>query len=221
MVLSGNTGVITALRWHPQYGHLLASSSLDNSVRLWSVFPKKESILTLHHMQGVKDIRWSMDGHTLYSGGLDYYLNVIDAETGAISHSYKHAELIILSNLICRWVTSLCAHPTNPFLFLSGGQRRGIVCWDSRISSVVCEYYDQFGEVQDMTFLDVGKKNGKKRKLQRDLLMALMHPQIMVLFMSQMNGDVFVSTAEVTKRNSADKGIIAWDFRTVGNDLYL
>ena len=32
---------------------------------------------------------------------------------------------------------------------------------------------------------------------------------------------VFVSTAEVTKRNSADKGIIAWDFRTVGNDLYL
>ena len=65
-------------------------------------------------------------------------------------------------------MTSLCAHPTNPFLFLSGGQRRGIVCWDSRISSVVCEYYDQFGEVQDMTFLDVRTTNQKKMRVEEN-----------------------------------------------------
>lgn len=54
-----------------------------------------------------------------------------------------------------RWVTSLCAHPTNPSLFLSGGHQKGIVCWDTRVGSVVCEYFAEFGEVEDMTFLDV------------------------------------------------------------------
>ena len=99
VVLPGNKGVITALRWHPHYGHLLASSSLDSSVRLWSVFPSKEEILKLNHKQGVKDVRWSMDGHTLYSVGLDSYVNVIDAESGSVAHSYKHAEYVDLNLL--------------------------------------------------------------------------------------------------------------------------
>lgn len=62
-----------------------------------------------------------------------------------------------------RWVTSLCSHPTNPFLFLSGGHQKGIVCWDTRVSSVVCEYFAEFGEVQDMTFLDVTLNQGSDK----------------------------------------------------------
>lgn len=91
-VLSGHDGVITALRWHPVYGHLLVSSSLDSSVRLWSVYPNKGEVLNLKHTQGVKDVRWSVDGSTLFSGGLDSYVNVIDTEKGVCSHSYKHTE---------------------------------------------------------------------------------------------------------------------------------
>lgn len=77
------------------YGHLLVSSSLDSSVRLWSVYPNKGEVLNLKHTQGVKDVRWSVDGHTLFSGGLDSYVNVIDAEKGVCSHSYKHTEYYI------------------------------------------------------------------------------------------------------------------------------
>ncbi|KAK8809283.1 hypothetical protein WA171_000867 [Blastocystis sp. BT1] len=182
-VLSGHDGAITALRWHPVYGHLLVSSSLDSSVRLWSVYPNKGEVLNLRHTQGVKDIRWSVDGCTLFSGGLDCYVNVIDTEKGVCSHSYKHTE----------WVTSLCAHPTNPSLFLSGGHQKGIVCWDTRVGSVVCEYFAEFGEVEDMTFLDK-------------------------------NGNSFLSSAEITKRNSTDKGLIVWDFRSgapLSNQIYL
>ena len=154
-VLSGHTNAVTAVRWHPQYGHLLASTSLDSTMRIWSVFPNKGEVFQLEHTKGVKDVRWSSDGRTLFSGGLDCYVNVVDAEKGICSHSYKHTESMFGCSLPCRYVTSLCCHPYNPHLFLAGGQRRGIVCWDTRVSSVVCEYFAEFGEVEDLAFLDV------------------------------------------------------------------
>ena len=154
-VLSGHTNAVTAVRWHPQYGHLLASSSLDSTMRIWSVFPNKGEMFQLDHSKGVKDVRWSSDGRTRLSGGLDCYVNVVDAEKGVCAHSYKHTESIRSCSLMFRYVTSLCPHPYNPHLFLAGGQRRGIVCWDTRVSSVVCEYFAEFGEVEDLAFLDV------------------------------------------------------------------
>lgn len=54
-----------------------------------------------------------------------------------------------------RWITCLCPHPTQSSVFLSGGNTRGIVCWDTRTSKASTEYYGSFGEIQDMVFLDV------------------------------------------------------------------
>lgn len=169
-VLSGHTNAVTAVQWHPQYGHLLASASLDSTMRIWSVFPNKGEVFQLGHAKGVKDVRWSCDGRTLFSGGLDCYVNVVDAEKGLCPHSYKHTESIHPCSLTVRFVMSLCPHPYNPHLFLAGGQRRGIVCWDTRVSSVVCEYFAEFGEVEDLAFLDVGLQfafSPDQRKLVR------------------------------------------------------
>lgn len=133
------------IRWHPTYGHLLASASLDHTARIWSVFDTPGEVVSVEHSEGVKDVQWTCDGTKLLSGGLDKYVNVSDLESGKIIHSYHHTE----------WISSLCPHPTNPNIFLSGATRRGIVCWDMRINRVVREYFGRFGEVQDMTFLDV------------------------------------------------------------------
>ena len=54
-----------------------------------------------------------------------------------------------------RPISSLCQHPSNPSIFLSGGEKHGIVCWDMRTNKVVREYIGVFGEIQDMCFLDV------------------------------------------------------------------
>ncbi|CBK21996.2 uncharacterized protein [Blastocystis hominis] len=132
------------IRWHPTYGHLLASASLDHTARIWSVFDTPGEVVSVEHSEGVKDVQWTCDGTKLLSGGLDKYVNVSDLESGKIIHSYHHTE----------WISSLCPHPTNPNIFLSGATRRGIVCWDMRINRVVREYFGRFGEVQDMTFLD-------------------------------------------------------------------
>ena len=89
-VLKGHTNVVNNLRWHPIYGHLLASSSLDHSARIWSVYPNKGEVCSILHKEGVKDVRWTCDGATLLTGGLDMYVHVTDVETGTCTHSYKH-----------------------------------------------------------------------------------------------------------------------------------
>lgn len=48
--------------------------------------------MSISHKEAVKDVRWTCDGTTLLSGGLDKYVNVIDVATGKCVHSYKHNE---------------------------------------------------------------------------------------------------------------------------------
>ena len=91
-VLKGHTNAVNNLRWHPLYGHLLASSSLDHTARIWSVYPNKGEVLRISHNEGVKDVRWTCDGASLLTGGLDFYVNVTDVEKGVCIHSYKHNE---------------------------------------------------------------------------------------------------------------------------------
>ena len=111
--------------------------------------------MSISHKESVKDVKWSCDGRNLISGGLDNYVNVVDVETGKCIHSYKHNEYEWMNEWSCRWITSICCHPSNPSLFLSGGNSKGIVSWDTRISKTCNEYYGIFGSIQDMVFLDV------------------------------------------------------------------
>lgn len=99
-VFNGHTAAVNRVQWHPIYGHLLASSSLDKTVKIWSVYPRKGEVLSIAHKEAVKDVRWNCDARHLYSGGLDDYVNVIDVETGKCIHSYKHTEyrLMIVDN---------------------------------------------------------------------------------------------------------------------------
>ena len=109
------------------------------------MFDELGEVLSVKHPEGVKDVQWTCDGSKLLSGGLDKYVNVTDLESGKIVHSYRHNE----------WISSLCPHPSDANLFLSGASRRGIVCCDMRTNHVTREYFGRFGEVEDLTFLDV------------------------------------------------------------------
>lgn len=85
-----HTKLVTAIQWSNRKGHLLASSSLDHTVKIYDVFRKTESILTLEYGNGVRDVKWSKDNKKLLSCSLDKYAHLVDVETGSISDSFKH-----------------------------------------------------------------------------------------------------------------------------------
>ena len=80
--LDGHTASVRALAWSPD-GTRLASSGLDNTIRIWS--PDDGTLLTTltGDTDWVFDVAWSPDGTRLVSGSADNTLREWDAATGA------------------------------------------------------------------------------------------------------------------------------------------
>ncbi|KAK8805453.1 hypothetical protein WA158_002109 [Blastocystis sp. Blastoise] len=180
---SDYTKGVNHVRWNPQYGHLLASCSMDSFCHIHSVFPDHGSIMTIKHEDIIKDIRWNFDGSKLLTGSKDKTVKYIDVQTGKTICSYPHKDSI----------SSVCFHPSNPSFFLAGGETKGIVCWDIRLNKVIGSFYDVFGTVEDLAFTDK-------------------------------TGNTFISSADILRKNSTDRGLIAWDFNKhlkISNQIYM
>lgn len=159
---------------------------MDKTIRVWDTFPAVSQtpgcVATLRdHTEAVMDVRWNADNTRLLSGSFDKTALLTDLETCTPIHSFKHKEMITTVN----W------HPEQPDVFLAGGYRHGVVCWDSRSNSVVAQYKGIFGSVQAIEWLHGGTQ--------------------------------FVTSSDITKRNSIDKSILVWDFNhgtVLSNQVY-
>jgi len=101
--------------------------------------------------------------------------------TGICLKSYKHNE----------FTTAIQYHPKQHNLFMTGGYRHGVVCWDTRTDTVVKTFVAPFGQVQSIAFIE--------------------------------NGYEVLTCSDITKRNSLDKAILVWDFKTtalLSNQVY-
>lgn len=136
---------VNRIQWCNNKGHLLASASMDKTIKIFDVFRKTTSILTMEYEDNVVDVKWNNDNTRLLSCSTDSYAHLLDIETGKKLDSFKHKEC----------VTTVSFHPRDDNLFLVGSFSKGIVCWDIRTHSVISTYQGVFGEVQDLAFIDV------------------------------------------------------------------
>ncbi|KAI1878677.1 hypothetical protein JX265_002854 [Neoarthrinium moseri] len=108
--LAGHTNAVLATAWSPRHEYILASGSVDGTVRIWDIrraggtigMLDKEDSLGLHyngllgtdgrprtrlaakaHSGPVNGLAWTDDGNFLISGGHDRRIRVWDAATGA------------------------------------------------------------------------------------------------------------------------------------------
>eukprot|EP01111_Echinosteliopsis_oligospora_P006938 TRINITY_DN2141_c1_g3_i1.p1 TRINITY_DN2141_c1_g3~~TRINITY_DN2141_c1_g3_i1.p1 ORF type:complete len:578 (-),score=153.52 TRINITY_DN2141_c1_g3_i1:91-1824(-) len=179
----GHTAGVNCVRWSNPNGQLLASASMDHTVRIWDPFRGQQCVQILRgHSEAVKDMQWNHDGTKCLTASYDKSVKLHDVETGVAIQSFRHKA----------YVTALAYHPGQPNLFLAGGSRAGIACWDTRSNSVIQTYQGQFGQVQSLEFIH--------------------------------NGRQFVSSSDITKRNSTDKGVIVWEFDSAivaSNQVYV
>jgi pre-mRNA-processing factor 17 len=150
---SGHTKGVNAIRFFPNYGHLLLSGSLDSTVKIWDVYGKRKCLRSyLGHSGGIRDIQFSHDGRQFLSTSFDKYIKLWDTETG---------------QCVQRWTTGkvpFCAQWHGDIdkanEFLTGMQNKKVLQWDARApsDSPTQEYDEHLGAVNAILFVDNNRR---------------------------------------------------------------
>ncbi|MEO0835742.1 MAG: NB-ARC domain-containing protein [Cyanobacteria bacterium J06642_3] len=83
--LAGHQQYVISVVWHPNQ-NLIASGSLDGTVRIWDINTKK-CLQVLHHDNYVWSLAWSHSGNLLASAAYDLTAKIWDAATGKCWHT--------------------------------------------------------------------------------------------------------------------------------------
>ncbi|KAI5803879.1 WD40-repeat-containing domain protein [Geopyxis carbonaria] len=145
----GHTKPITALRFFPEHGHLLLSSSSDAKVKIWDVYHQRELLRTYNgHSKAVTDITFTPDGKQFLSASYDRYMKLWDTETGACLSHFTTGKIphVIRFN------------PSMPHEFVAGMSDKKIVQFDTRSGKRVQEYDHHLGPVNTITFVDDARR---------------------------------------------------------------
>ncbi|KAL5204895.1 hypothetical protein ABZP36_009766 [Zizania latifolia] len=148
--LSGHTKAANSVDWSPSHAHLLASAGMDRTVQVFNVWNKGNTTARAlkFHTGAVKDVKWSLNGLSLLSGGYDCSLRLVDVEEGKEIKVFKEDQAMEVIKF----------NPINPNLFLSGGCKGSLRLWDIRCGLVTKEYHRNLGTILDIEFSADGKQ---------------------------------------------------------------
>lgn len=119
-VLEGHGWDVRVAQWHPTKS-VIATGGKDNLVKLWDPRAKRE-IMTVHmHRNTILALKWSLEDDYLLSAGKDQVIKMFDLNTFKEVFTYKNHK---------KEVTSLCVHPNQRGLFVSGGAEGGLYFWN-------------------------------------------------------------------------------------------
>ena len=80
-ILRGHTNIVSSIAWSPD-GKILASNSVDDTIRLWD--PRSGAFLQelTGHTDSIYSVAWSPDGKMLASGSVDDTIRLWDPRSG-------------------------------------------------------------------------------------------------------------------------------------------
>lgn len=123
---------------------------MDHTVHVWNVWNKGSTAARVlkYHNAAVKNVRWSLHGPSLLSGGFDCSLRLVDVEEGKEIRVFKEDQAVEVIKF----------NPSNSNLFLSGGSKGSLRIWDIRSGLVTKEYHKSLGTILDIEFSSDGKQ---------------------------------------------------------------
>lgn len=160
--LQGHTNSVEDIQWSPNERHVLASCSVDKSIRIWDTRGRKCMLTAANaHDMDVNVISWSHLEPFIVSGGDDGKVIIWDLRmfsSGESVATFKHHTSP---------VTTVEWHPKDSTVFASGGDDDQIALWDIALErDIEAETEGDEGEVKDLPpqllFIHQGQKEVKE-----------------------------------------------------------
>ncbi|KAL5484641.1 hypothetical protein EMCRGX_G021171 [Ephydatia muelleri] len=168
--LCGHTKSVEDIQWSPNEPSVLASCSVDQTIRVWDcrANPSKACMLTTHaHDTDVNVISWNRSEPLLVSGADDGTLKIWDFrqfKSGVPAATFKHHTAAISS---VEW------HPSDSSVFASAGSDDQVVQWDLAV-----EVDTEAGAGVDQEHLDIPPQLLFIHQGQTDIKELHWHPQV-------------------------------------------
>ncbi|XP_046403357.1 glutamate-rich WD repeat-containing protein 1 [Ischnura elegans] len=159
--LVGHTASVEDLQWSPNERHVLASCSVDKSIRIWDTRSRKCMLTASNaHDMDVNVISWNRSEPFIVSGGDDGKILVWDLrmfDSGEPVATFKHH---------ISPVTTVEWHPKDSTVFASGGADDQVALWDISLEKdVEAEEGDSAGTEDlppQLLFIHQGQKEVKE-----------------------------------------------------------
>jgi ribosome assembly protein RRB1 len=159
--LVGHTDSVEDLQWSPVERSVIASCSVDKSIRIWDTRaqPSKACMLTAEnaHESDVNVISWNRNEPFIVSGGDDGFLHVWDLrrfqDKTPVATFKHHTDA----------VTTVEWHPTDSAVFSSGGSDNQVTLWDLSVEKDDETNSDEIeGIPPQLLFIHQGQNNIKE-----------------------------------------------------------
>lgn len=206
LTLTKHSSWVTSVAISPN-AQTFASSSLDDTIKVWNLNSGEELLTLRGHTKGVNTIAISPDGKTLVSGSDDYTIKFWSYHTGTLVGTLTGHS---------RDVNSVTITPDGKFL-CSGGEDRAIRLWHMGTGALLKTLTGVAGMIKTVATSPDGKilaSGGLDNKTKLWNLQTGELLQILVGHLGCVNAIAFSSNGQFLATGSKDKTIKLWNART-------
>jgi len=206
LTLTKHSSWVTSVAISPN-AQTFASSSLDDTIKIWNLHSGEELLTLRGHTRGVNTIAISPDGKTLVSGSDDYTIKFWSYHTGTLLGTLKEHS---------RDVNSVTITSDGKFL-CSGGEDRAIRLWHMGTGALLKTLTGVAGMIKTVATSPDGKilaSGGLDNKTKLWNLQTGELLQILVGHLGCVNAIAFSANGQFLATGSKDKTIKLWNART-------
>lgn len=204
--LSGHSSWVTSVAISPN-NQVFASSSLDDTIKVWNLQTGEELFTLKGHSRGVNSIAISPDGKILISGSDDYSLKVWNLQTGALLGSLLgHSRDV-----------NAVAISADGRVFASGGEDRTIRLWSASTGALLKTLSGVAGMIKAIAISRDGRilaSGGLDNKVKLWNLQTGEQLKTFVGHINSINAITFSPDGQFVVTGSKDKTVRVWSVRS-------